>query len=134
MRVEALGQHVDEEAADELSRRQRHCLVPLAPLDPVILPLEGDAVVVGRDQPPVGAAAQLWHARIAGFDRRERPDPISLALWPFDALRECLMQNLWNSVVAGEIGFVCRICKLQRIPLTWRHTPRAGKSCCILEG
>jgi len=49
--VEALGQDVDEEAADELTRRQCHCLIPVAPLDPVILPLEGDVLVVDRDQP-----------------------------------------------------------------------------------
>ena len=41
--VEAVGQDVDEEAADELVARQRHDLVPLASLGAVVLPPEGDA-------------------------------------------------------------------------------------------
>ena len=45
--MQALGQHMDQEASDELMRWQRHGLVPAGPLDPVILPLEGDAGLVG---------------------------------------------------------------------------------------
>jgi hypothetical protein len=45
--VEALGQDVDEEAPDELVGWQRHGRVPTWSLDPVILPLERDAVIVG---------------------------------------------------------------------------------------
>jgi hypothetical protein len=41
--VEAAGQHVDEEAADELVRRQRHGLVAGRPFDSVVLVFEGDA-------------------------------------------------------------------------------------------
>src|SRR3979409_1614580 len=41
--MEAAGQHVDEEAADELVDGEGHHLGPLAPLGPVVLPLEGDA-------------------------------------------------------------------------------------------
>ena len=44
--MEAAGQHVDEEAADELVDGERHHLGPLAPLGAVVLPLEGDAGVV----------------------------------------------------------------------------------------
>jgi hypothetical protein len=38
--VEALGQDVEEEAADELVRRERHRLVLIAALEPVVLPLK----------------------------------------------------------------------------------------------
>ncbi|SRR6266480_5840870 len=40
--VQALGQHVDEEATDELVGGERHGLVSIAALDAVVLPLEGD--------------------------------------------------------------------------------------------
>src|SRR5674476_571700 len=52
--VEALGQDVDQEAADELVGRQRHGRVPTWSLDPVILPLERNVGIVGWDQPAVG--------------------------------------------------------------------------------
>ncbi len=51
--VEAARQHMDQEAADELMRLERHGLVVGASLDPVILPPEGHALVVGRNQPAV---------------------------------------------------------------------------------
>ena len=51
--VESAGQHMDEEPADELVGRERHDLVSIAALDPVVLPFEGDAVVVERDQSAV---------------------------------------------------------------------------------
>jgi len=44
--MQALGQHMDQESPDELMRRQRLGLVPAGPLDPVILPFEGDAGLV----------------------------------------------------------------------------------------
>src|SRR5262245_28675240 len=52
--VEAAGQYVDEEAADELIAGQRHDLDPLPSLGAIVLPPEGDAVVVEGDQPAVG--------------------------------------------------------------------------------
>lgn len=50
--VEAVGQRVQEEAADELVGVQRHDLRPAAVA--VILPAERDAVVVHADQPGIG--------------------------------------------------------------------------------
>lgn len=44
--VEALWQHVEEEAADELVGLQDHDLLSFAALDAVILPSEGDTVLV----------------------------------------------------------------------------------------
>src|SRR5215470_13687034 len=52
--VEACGQHMDQEAADELGGRERHLLVSLGAFETIILPLEGDAVLVACDQAPVG--------------------------------------------------------------------------------
>src|SRR5580704_6334781 len=49
--VEAFGQHVGEEAADELVGTERHELGSFGRVDAVVLPLEGDAVVVERDEP-----------------------------------------------------------------------------------
>src|SRR5712691_5218914 len=45
--MEALRQHVDKEAPDELIGCQRHRRVAGGPVDPIILVLEGDAGLVG---------------------------------------------------------------------------------------
>lgn len=45
--VQALGQHMHQEAADEFVRGQRHSRVATRPLDPVILHLEGDGAGIG---------------------------------------------------------------------------------------
>ncbi len=54
--MEARGQHVDQEAADELVRCARHGLVALVPFAPVVLVREGDAAVAsaagGAADPP----------------------------------------------------------------------------------
>jgi len=52
--VEALGQDVDEEAADELVCCERHHLVAIRAFEPIVLVLEADSVFVERDQPAVG--------------------------------------------------------------------------------
>jgi hypothetical protein len=51
--MEAARQHVQEKAADELGGVERHGLEPVAAFDPIVLPLEGDALAVKRDQPGV---------------------------------------------------------------------------------
>ena len=51
--VEALGQDVDEEAADELVDVERHRGVATRSFDPVVLDLEGDLPAVERDQAAV---------------------------------------------------------------------------------
>ena len=48
--VEAARQHVQEKAADELVGVERHRFEPVAALDPVVLPLEGDGLLVERDE------------------------------------------------------------------------------------
>jgi hypothetical protein len=52
--VEALGQDVDEEAADELGDLKGHRRVAARPLDPVVLDLECDAPLIRGDQAAVG--------------------------------------------------------------------------------
>ena len=61
--VEALRQHMHQEPANELVRGERHRLVPLGPLDPVILVFERDAGLVRRDQSPVGDGDAMRVAR-----------------------------------------------------------------------
>ncbi len=52
--VEALGQDVDEEAADELVCCEPHHFVAIGAFEPIVLVFEADTVVVERDQPAVG--------------------------------------------------------------------------------
>ena len=52
--MEALGQDVDQEAADELICCQRHGCVSIRPLDTIVLVPEGDAVRIGGDEPAIG--------------------------------------------------------------------------------
>jgi hypothetical protein len=48
--MEAGGQHVQQEAAHELLGRQGHRFVARAPVFAVVLPAEGDAALVERDE------------------------------------------------------------------------------------
>jgi hypothetical protein len=52
--VEARGQDMEQEAADELLGNERHGLVSKPFLRPVVLPLKGDALFVQRNQSAVG--------------------------------------------------------------------------------
>jgi len=52
--VEPPGQHMDEEAPDELVSGKGHGFVPGTSLGPVVFPLEGNAVLIERDQSAVG--------------------------------------------------------------------------------
>ena len=61
--VEALWQHVHQEPADELVGSERHRLVSLGTLEPVVLPPEGDAVVIACDQAAVGDGDAVGVAR-----------------------------------------------------------------------
>ena len=51
--MKTFWEHVHQETTDELVVRQRHRLVARGSLEPIILPLEGDAVVIAGDQPAV---------------------------------------------------------------------------------
>src|ERR1700674_2174941 len=67
--MEAVWQHMDEEAADELAGRERHDLVARRPIGAIILVLEGDADVVAGDQPAVGDGDAVGIARQIGEHR-----------------------------------------------------------------
>src|SRR6476659_8494150 len=84
--VEALRQHVDEEAANELVGGERHALVSITALDAVVLPLEGDALLVEGDQAAVrdgnavGVAGQIGqHCLRSAEWRLAVDDPFDLA-------------------------------------------------------
>ena len=74
--MKAARQHVQEKAADELVGRERHGLEPLASLDAVVLPLEGDALVVELDEARIRDRDTMGLARQVGDDglrTSERP-------------------------------------------------------------
>ena len=52
--VEAPGQNMDEETANELMDGKRHEFLPISSLSAVILPFEGDGIAIGGNQPAVG--------------------------------------------------------------------------------
>ena len=52
--MEALGQHVQEKAADELVRVKPHRLPTARTVDAIVLPAERDAGVVGGNEATVG--------------------------------------------------------------------------------
>src|SRR6266481_8888561 len=61
--MKALWQYMHQEAADELGGIERHHLVSPGAFAAVILPLEGDAVVIERDQAAVGDGDAVGVAR-----------------------------------------------------------------------
>ena len=76
--VDAARQYVQEKAADELGGVEGHGLEPVAAFDPVVLPLEGDARLVERDEPGVGDRDAVGVAR---RDRRARLSVRRRAAW-----------------------------------------------------
>lgn len=52
--VKAVGQDVEKEAADEFVRLEAHDLLAVAAFAPVVLPSEGDMVVIDADEAAVG--------------------------------------------------------------------------------
>ena len=67
--VEAGGQDVDQEAADELAGGEGHQLAPGLALGAVVLPAEGDAALVEGDQAAVGDGDAVGVAGEVGQDR-----------------------------------------------------------------
>ena len=64
--VDALGQHVEQEAADELACFQCHGAIALPPIATIILVSEGHAGLVERDQAAVGDGDAVCVARQVG--------------------------------------------------------------------
>src|SRR5467141_3353522 len=71
---QALRQHMHQEAADELVGIERHHPVSLPTFEAVILPFEGDALVIERDQAAVGDGDAVGVAREIGQDFRGSPE------------------------------------------------------------
>jgi hypothetical protein len=57
--VEALWQDMEQEAADELVRRERHDALPLGTIAAIVLVAEGDAGLVEGEQPPTSDLTEL---------------------------------------------------------------------------
>jgi hypothetical protein len=70
--VEASGQYVDEEPANELSGIQCHVLLAGAPFLPVVLPPEGDPLPIKPDESAIGDGNPM---SIAGQVRQYRFRP-----------------------------------------------------------
>ena len=64
--VKAAWQDMEQEAADELVRRERHDALPLGTITAVVLVAEGDAGVVERNQAPVRDGNPVGIAREIG--------------------------------------------------------------------
>ena len=64
--VEATWQYMEQEAADELVRRERHDALPLGTIAAVVLVAEGDAGLVERNQALVGDGDPVGIAREIG--------------------------------------------------------------------
>src|SRR5712664_722700 len=71
--VKARWQDMHQEAADELVGIERHHSVSLPPFEAVVLPLEGDALVIERDQAAVGDGDAMGVAREIAQDFRGSP-------------------------------------------------------------
>jgi hypothetical protein len=73
--MQAFGQHMHEEASDELRRGQRHGGVSARTFD-AVFDLEGDAIGIGTDQPAVGdgdtvgIAGKIGQHRLGPGERR----------------------------------------------------------------
>ena len=72
--MEALWQDVHQEATDELGGIERHHGVSFAPFEAVILPLEGDALVIEREEAAVGDGDAMGVAGEIAQDFRGSPE------------------------------------------------------------
>src|SRR5229473_2889323 len=61
--VEAFRQHVHQEPADELVRRQRHGFPAARTFDAIVLPAERHATIISRDEPAVRDGDAMGVAR-----------------------------------------------------------------------
>src|SRR5271167_3393214 len=83
--VEPAGQHVDQEAADELVDGECHQLAPSLLLGAIVFPLEGDAGIIECDEAAVGDGDPVRIARQVGQHRlrsTERPLRVDDPLGP----------------------------------------------------
>jgi hypothetical protein len=86
--VEAFWQHVDQESADELAGSECHDLLAAATLGAIVLPSEGDALLIEGDQAAVGDGDAVGIARQIG--------------------QHCLRPAEWPLCVYDPLGFAQR--------------------------
>lgn len=102
--VEAVGKQVQEKPPDELVRMKAHDLLAITSIAPIILPSEGNMVVIKFDDAAVGdsdamgVSAEVGEHLVRTAKRRLCIDD------PFDAARTCEMAAEHGSVVEmGEV-------------------------------
>jgi hypothetical protein len=130
--VEALGQDVQQEPPDELVAVQGHRLPALGTFSPIVLPAEGDATVVGRDQPAIGDGDAVCVTREVAqhlFGAAERvlavDHPLDVAQRPQEPLEGLLVGKAGEAAealqAAGSVGVgqqaYVLMCALRRIAL-----------------
>ena len=64
--MKAAGQHVDEEAADELAGGQHHGLMPGSALGTMVFPLKGNLALIAGDESAAGGGHAVRVARQIG--------------------------------------------------------------------
>ena len=72
--MEALWQDMHQEAAGELVRIEGHHSISLVTFDAIVLPLEGDALVIERDQAAIGDGDAMGVAREVAQDFLGAPE------------------------------------------------------------
>src|SRR3989440_4265693 len=104
--MKSVGQDMDQEAADELVRVERHKLIASVALGPVILPFESDALAGEGDEPAVGNSSAVCVAGKVGEDgvgsaKRSLgiDDPFDLAQCGEEGLEGC---RLGEGGLVGE--------------------------------
>ena len=104
--MESAGQDVAQEPADEVVGRERHHLVSIAAFDPVVLPLEGDALVVERDQPTVGDGDAVG---VAGQIGPAQPWARRTGACCRPPIRFCAVApDMWQILVGRSAAHDCR--------------------------
>ena len=86
--MEASRQHMNEKAPDELVGGQGHGLVTITPLGAIVLPLEGNTVLIAGNEPavadgdPMGVAGQIGEHGLRTGERTLGIDhPVDVAYW-----------------------------------------------------
>ncbi len=97
--MQALGQHMDQEAPHELILGQGHGLVPAGPLDPVILPFEGNAgVAIANARPRLGKMQLKTADVLDGSHVRRAREKSTWLLLEKNSIRNT---RLWSASIHG---------------------------------
>src|SRR5215813_9739137 len=102
--VQALWQHVNEQAADELVCGEHHALVSIAALDAVVLPLEGDAPLVEGNQTAVCDGNTMSITRQIGHHRLRAAEGLLCVDDPLGFAQRCEISR--EGLCLGEMGVI----------------------------